>query len=58
MLVSLPKEWVDANNLKKSSEIEIETGKNSLSITANKDARPSREVTISYPLPKEERSPL
>ena len=54
ILVSLPKEWVDANNLVKSSEIEIETGKNSLSITANKDARPSREVTISYPLPKEE----
>jgi phosphate uptake regulator len=54
MLVSLPKEWVDANNLVKSSEIEIETSKNSLSITANKDSRPSKEVTISYPLPKEE----
>jgi len=54
ILVTLPKEWVDANNLKKSSEIEIETGQNSLSITANKDARPSRELVISYPLPKEE----
>ena len=54
ILVTLPKEWVDANNLKKSSEIEIETSQNSLSITANKDVRPSKEVVISYPLPKEE----
>jgi len=54
MLVTLPKEWVDANNLGKSSEIEIETSQNSLSITANKDSRPSKEIIISYPLPKEE----
>ena len=54
ILVSLPKDWVDANNLEKSSEIEIETGQNSLSITANKDTKPSKEVVISYPLPKEE----
>ena len=54
MLVTLPKEWVDANNLGKSSEIEIETSQNSLSITANKDTRPSKEVVIAYPLPKEE----
>ena len=54
LLVSLPKEWVDANNLVKSSEIEIETGKDSLSITANKDIKSSKEVVISYPLPKEE----
>jgi len=54
ILVTLPKEWVDSNNLKKSSEIEIETSQNSLSITANKDVRPSKEVVISYPLPKEE----
>jgi phosphate uptake regulator len=54
LLVSLPKEWVDANNLEKSSEIEIETSQNSLSITANKDIKPSKEVVISYPLPKEE----
>jgi phosphate uptake regulator len=54
MLVSLPKEWVDANKLEKSSEIEIETSENSLSITANKDARPSKEVVISYPLLKDE----
>ena len=54
MLVSLPKKWVDDNNLVKSSEVEIETGQNSLSITANKDNKPSKEVIISYPLPKEE----
>ncbi len=54
ILVTLPKEWVDANNLVKSSEIEIETSQNSLSIIANKDTRPSKEVVISYPLPKEE----
>ncbi len=54
MLVTLPKEWVDANKLGKSSEIEIETSQNSLSITANKDTRPSKELVISYPLPKEE----
>ena len=54
ILVSLPKDWIDANNLEKSSEIEIETSQNSLSITANKDTKPSKEVVISYPLPKEE----
>lgn len=54
ILVSLPKKWVDDNNLVKSSEVEIETGQNSLSITANKDNKPSKEVIISYPLPKEE----
>jgi len=53
-LVSLPKKWVDDNNLVKSSEVEIETGQNSLSITTNKDNKPSKEVIISYPLPKEE----
>ena len=54
MLVSLPKEWINANKLETSSEIEIETSENSLSITANKDARPSKEVVISYPLLKDE----
>ncbi len=54
ILVSLPKEWVDANKLEKSSEIEIETGQDSLSISINKDQRPSKDVVISYPVPKEE----
>ncbi|MFQ5782377.1 MAG: PhoU domain-containing protein [Nitrosopumilus sp.] len=54
ILVSLPKEWVDANNLDKSSQVELETGQDSLSISANKEIRPTKELVISYPLPKEE----
>jgi phosphate uptake regulator len=54
ILVSLPKEWVDANNLDKSSQVEIETGQDSISISANKETRPTKELIISYPLPKEE----
>ena len=54
ILVSLPKEWVSANNLEKSSEVEIETGQNSISITANTNTRPTKEITISYPLPQDE----
>ncbi|MDH3191994.1 MAG: phosphate uptake regulator PhoU [Nitrosopumilus sp.] len=54
ILVSLPKEWVDANNLDKSSQVELETGQDSISISANKEMRPAKELVISYPLPKEE----
>ena len=54
ILVSLPKEWVDANNLDKGSQVEIETGQDSISISANKETRPTKELVISYPLPKEE----
>ena len=54
ILVSLPKEWVDANNLDKSSQVELETGQDSISISANKETRPTKELVISYPLPKEE----
>jgi len=54
ILVTLPKEWVDANKLGKSSEVEIETGQDSLSISINKEQRPSKEIVISYPLPKDE----
>nr|WP_246271100.1 phosphate uptake regulator PhoU [Nitrosopumilus cobalaminigenes] len=52
--MSLPKEWVDANNLDKSSQVELETGQDSISISANKETRPTKELVISYPLPKEE----
>lgn len=52
--MSLPKVWVDANNLDKSSQVEIETGYDSISISANKEIRPTKELVISYPLPKEE----
>ena len=54
ILVSLPKEWVDANKLDKSSQVELETGQDSLSISINREQRPSKDVVISYPLPKDE----
>ncbi|MSV26836.1 MAG: PhoU family transcriptional regulator [Nitrosarchaeum sp.] len=54
ILVSLPKEWVIANNLDKGSQVELETGQDSVSISANKEMRPTKEVVISYPLPKDE----
>ena len=52
--MSLPKEWVDANKLDKSSQVELETGQDSLSISINREQRPSKDVVISYPLPKDE----
>ena len=54
ILVSLPKEWVDANNLDKSSQVELETGPDSISISANKEIRLTKDLVISYPLPKDE----
>ncbi len=54
ILVSLPKEWVDANKLDKSSQVEIETMQNNLSITAQQSIKPTKEVEISYPLSKED----
>ncbi len=53
-LVSLPKEWVDSNQLIKNAEVQLETGQDSITITANKESRPSKEIVISYPLPHEE----
>jgi len=54
ILVSLPKEWVDANKLDKSSQIEIETMQNNLSIRTQQSKKLSKEIEISYPLPKGE----
>jgi len=54
ILVTLPKEWVIANNLDKSSQVELETGNDTISISANKEMRQTRELVISYPLPKDE----
>ena len=54
ILVSLPKEWVDANKLEKSAQVEIEITQNNLSIRTQQNKRPSKEITISYPLPKGE----
>jgi phosphate uptake regulator len=50
----LPKEWVDSNKLDKNSQVELETGQDSISISVNKENRPTKELVISYPLPKEE----
>ena len=50
ILVSLPKEWIDANQLSKSNQVEIETNQNNLSIRTQLSKRPSKEVEISYPL--------
>ncbi len=52
--VSLPKDWIEANQLAKSDEVELNVGSDSLSITVSKVNRPSKELVISYPLPKEE----
>ena len=54
ILVSLPKEWVVANNLDKSSQVEIETTQNNLSITPQQSKKPTKEVEIPYPLSKED----
>ncbi len=53
-MVSLPIEWVQANKLEKSDEVEIETGSNSISITPTGGSRPPNEVVISYPISKQE----
>jgi len=50
----LPKEWIDANNLDKTNQVEIETNQNNLSIRTQLSKRPSKEIEISYPLPKGE----
>ena len=54
ILVSLPKQWVDDHNLVKSSQVQIETLENSLSITVDEGRKLSKEIEIEYPLPSEE----
>ena len=54
ILVSLPKEWIDANKLDKSAQVEIETTQNNLSIRTQQSKKLSKEIEISYPLPKGE----
>ncbi len=53
-MVSLPIEWVQANKLEKSDEVEIETGSNSISITPTGGSRAPNEIVISYPISKQE----
>ncbi len=45
---------MDTHNLGKSSQVQIETAENSLSITAGEGKKLSKEIEISYPLPSEE----
>jgi phosphate uptake regulator len=52
ILVSLPSEWVHANKLEKSDEVEIETGANTISITPTGNSRTPKEVVIEYPVSK------
>ena len=52
-LVSLPKEWVDANNLKKGDEVNIETEHGTLVLHATSN-RPAKELEILYPLKAQE----
>jgi len=54
ILVSLPIEWVKANKLEKSDEVELETGTSSISITPTGSSKPPKEVVIEYPVSKEE----
>ncbi len=54
ILVSLPKEWVDAHNIGKGSQVQIETAENNLSITTGEGKKLSKEIEIEYPLPSEE----
>ena len=54
ILVSLPKQWVDAHGLDKSAQVQIETTQNSLSITVDQGRKQSKEIEILYPLSSEE----
>ncbi len=54
ILVSLPIEWVEANKLEKSDEVELETGTNSISITPTGNSKPPKEVIIEYTVSKQE----
>lgn len=54
IFVSLPKEWIVANNLEKGSQVEIDAAQDTVSISTNKETRPTKQLVISYPLPKEE----
>ena len=45
---------MDAHNLSKSSQVQIETSKNNLFIVAGEGKKLSKEIEIEYPLPSEE----
>lgn len=53
ILVTLPKEWVEANGLEKGGQVELETGANTVAVSAGRQGR-ARELTVPYPLPEAE----
>lgn len=53
ILVTLPKEWVEANGLQKGGQVELETGSSTLTVSAGRQGR-ERELVVPYPLPREE----
>ena len=53
-LVSLPKEWVDSHGLSKGDEVGLETEGSTLLLNAGVDARPTKNLAISYPLRAQE----
>lgn len=52
-LVSLPKDWVDANGLAKGDEVSLETEQGTLVLNIG-SVRPAKELEISYPLKNQE----
>lgn len=50
ILVTLPKDWVEANGLEKGGQVDLETGANTVAISAGRRGR-ERELAIPYPLP-------
>lgn len=48
-LVSLPKDWIDANGLGKGDEVALETEQGTLVLHASQ-TRPAKEIDIPYPL--------
>lgn len=53
ILVTLPKEWVEANGLQKGGQVELETGAETVAISAGRRGR-ERGLVIPYPLPEGE----
>ncbi len=53
ILVTLPKEWVEANGLEKGGQVDLETGASTVAISAGRRGR-ERELAIPYPLPRGE----
>lgn len=53
ILVTLPKDWIEANGLAKGGQVDLETGESTIAISAGRRGR-ERELAIPYPLPEGE----